>query len=141
MPAMFSAATTWGCSFVIRFNKIPAQLLVGGFVWVVFLAFVNIGASAGIYHLWLEFIGIPSSWVLNYSLNARFAFHHKMQTGLFARFVVISGASWLLYIGVSWALIDLFGQPTIIGTASGAVVKTFFNVLLQQNLVFAKEHD
>ena len=112
------------------------QLLIGGFVWVVYLASVWLAVRDGHDHTQVEIMAIPASWILNYVLNRQFNFQVPHTTKRFISFISISGISWVPFLVVSYMVADFFGFPLIVGHALGIIAKTASNVVLQQLITF-----
>ena len=56
-------------------KRSAGMLVIGGFVWVLYLTYVNLLTNIGnVNHFVSEISGIPLSWAANYALNTRFNF-------------------------------------------------------------------
>ncbi|KKM72333.1 hypothetical protein LCGC14_1421570 [marine sediment metagenome] len=112
------------------------MLIIGGVVWAVYILFLNAVYWLGFSYEFASVIGIPFSWVLNYTLNTSLNFEQSFQLKRFASFAVVSGIGWLLYLITLFFLVEVAGVQFFAATILSIISKTVSNVIFQQAVTF-----
>lgn len=120
-------------------NHTIGMFLIGGFVWLLYLGYVNLlTLTFDVNHIVAEITGIPLSWIINYYLNTKYNFGMKYSVKRFISFCLVSLFGWFIYMGTTIVLSDVLNIATWIGTIVGVFTKTVSNVIFQQSITFGK---
>lgn len=107
------------------------MLVVGGLVWLGYLAGVQLAVTFGISHYLAELAGMPLTWVANYWLNLRFNFRQQDSAKRFAKFVAVTSFGWSMFF-----IVSLVFDHSRLSSVAGAGAMTVSNLILQQVFTF-----
>ena len=112
------------------------MMIVGGLVWVFFIAYTNALAVFEVNHLVAEVSGMPLTLWVNYALNSRMNFRQPMSFKRFGVFCAVASVGWLGFFATSFVLVDLMGAPRQFSQFASIAMMTVANLLFQQVVTF-----
>jgi len=117
-------------------RRTVGMLIVGGGVWLAFLIFINGLAMVGIHHSIAEALGMPLTWICNYTLNSWLNFKMPWSLQRFAVFCSIASGGWVVLLSTTVILVDVIGISASIAVFAGIFTMTGMNLLFHQLVTF-----